>query len=421
MRIGRTLPPAAAPISFKDLISGLRGAMQGPSEVKRFEAELKDYFGVRYCFLVSSGKAALALILRALKQLHPERDEVLIPAFTCYSVPSAVTNSGLKVKLCDVDPETLDFKRADLEQLLSNGSKSLLAVVPCHLFGFSADIEMVRKSLKEKSVVIIEDAAQVMGARRNGKMAGTMGDVGFFSLGRGKALSCVEGGIIVTSKKEIGEKLKTLYSELCDYSLIETFKLFLKGIALSIFSNPQLFWLPKSLLFLRIGDTFYNPKFKIRKMSGFQAGLSRGWRKKLENMRRIREMRCRQLVSLLNGLPNNGILHRYHKLTDLLRFPVRIVKDLARRAILESSEIIGLGVMITYPRSVDKILKFDFKENIGIYTGAEQCAETLITLPIHAFVKDREIEKSVKLLDANLDRWTTPHYRNIAALKDAKE
>ncbi|PYX54276.1 MAG: aminotransferase DegT, partial [Acidobacteria bacterium] len=90
MRIGRTLPPAATPIDVGAIASGLCGLFRGQQELDRFELELKEYFGVRHCFLVSSGKAALTLILHALKELSPDRDEVLLPAFTCFSVPSSV-------------------------------------------------------------------------------------------------------------------------------------------------------------------------------------------------------------------------------------------------------------------------------------------------------------------------------------------
>lgn len=123
MRIGRTLPPAAAPIYPKEIISGLKGLLRGRLELKRFESELRKYFGVKYCFFVSSGRAALTLILQALKDLHPDRDEVLIPAYTCYTVPSAIVRAGLKVKLCDIDPKTLDFDFDELAKILNPPGK----------------------------------------------------------------------------------------------------------------------------------------------------------------------------------------------------------------------------------------------------------------------------------------------------------
>jgi dTDP-4-amino-4,6-dideoxygalactose transaminase len=118
MRIGRTLPPAAAPIYWRDIVSGLKSLLRRQAELDRFQSELKEFFGMKHCLLVSSGKAALTVILQALKEMHPDRDEVLIPAFTCYSVPSSIVRAGLKVRLCDIDPNTLDFDFQELKKIL---------------------------------------------------------------------------------------------------------------------------------------------------------------------------------------------------------------------------------------------------------------------------------------------------------------
>jgi len=120
MRIGRTIPPAASPIHPYDILMGVKGLLRGRFEIDDFKLELKKHFQVRHCFLLSSGKSALSIILVALKQIFPDRNEVLIPAFTCYSVPSAIVRAGLKVRLCDVNPETLDFNFAALQKITKN-------------------------------------------------------------------------------------------------------------------------------------------------------------------------------------------------------------------------------------------------------------------------------------------------------------
>src|SRR6266850_7757066 len=119
MRVGRTLPPAATPIDIRAIVSGVCGVFHGRKELERFQSELREHFGVKHCFLVSSGKAAFTLILLALKVLFPDRDEVLIPAFTCYSVPSSVVRAGLRIRLCDLRPDSLDFDFAQLSAMLS--------------------------------------------------------------------------------------------------------------------------------------------------------------------------------------------------------------------------------------------------------------------------------------------------------------
>jgi len=192
MRIGRTLPPAAAPLLPSDLLSGVKGIIFGSRQVEGLRQELREFFDKEHCFLVSSGKAALTLILMGLKELHPDRDQVLLPAFACYSVPSAIVRAGLQIQLCDIDLKTLDYDFDLLEEKLKN--PRLLCVMSVHLFGLPSDVERIRRMRQDSDITIVEDAAQAMGGEWEGRKLGTQGDVGFFSLGRGKALTAVEGG-----------------------------------------------------------------------------------------------------------------------------------------------------------------------------------------------------------------------------------
>jgi perosamine synthetase len=241
---------------------------RGRREMDRFAGELEEFFGVEHCFLTSSGKAALTVILEALKELRPGRDRVLIPAFTCYSVPSAIVRAGLEVSLCDVDPATLDFDFHELKGKLSD--PRLLCVIPVHLFGIPADVDRVRGMLEDPEVFIVEDAAQAMGGEHGGRKLGTLGDVGFFSLGRGKALSTVEGGVIMTKRDDLGRILAKKVEALAPYRTLEMITLVFYALALMLLTRPSLFWLPKGLPFLRLGETIYDPEFRMRRMSGFR-------------------------------------------------------------------------------------------------------------------------------------------------------
>src|SRR2546427_8225151 len=131
MRVRRTLPPAAALLKPSDLLHGLAGAFHGSRYSRRLEAQLREYFGAKHVFLVSSGRAALTLILLALRRMS-DRSEVLLPAYTCFSVPAAVERAGLSVKLADVDLETFNFDDGSLTK--SIGAQTL-CVVSHHLFG----------------------------------------------------------------------------------------------------------------------------------------------------------------------------------------------------------------------------------------------------------------------------------------------
>ncbi len=236
MRIGRTLPPAAAPIPWRNIFGAASYIFNNsPEHLKKLETELKSYFDTKHCFLVSSGKAALTLILESLQDISPGKDEVLIPAFTCFSVPAAIRKAGLHIKLCDMGADSLDFDQKTLGNIAEEEQqeKKLLCVIPTHLFGFPADVESCRNVFAD-DVIIVEDAAQAMGNEMQGKKLGTIGDIGFFSLGRGKPLSTMEGGIIVTNRDDLAQAIKKRIQSLPEYGTIDKFQLFIKDVCIEI-------------------------------------------------------------------------------------------------------------------------------------------------------------------------------------------
>ena len=400
MRIGRTIPPAAAPIYFRDIINGFKGLLNGNQEIKRFEHELSDYFNVKNIFLVSSGKCALTLILEALHDLQPERNEVLIPAYICFSVPSAIVRAGLKVILCDVDPDTLTFNLYHLRRIIKERSEQLLAIVPAHLFGLPVNMDDIKNIIRDPSITIVEDAAQTMGADYKGRYFGTIGDVGFFSLGRGKALSTIEGGVILTNRGDIAKKLKSAYDTLATYNSLRLIALIAKSFLLWVFSRPNFFWLPKSLPFLRVGDTLYDRNFKKLILSCYQAGTAKNWKDKLHRFSKIRQKNSQLWFHLLKSFKFK--LYSANSDPFYLRFPVRVDDKEIKDELLKVSNNDGLGIMFTYPTSINLIpeLRTDFAERQ--FANAEQMAEKIVTFPVHPFVKERDIANIMKSLNSKL-------------------
>ena len=159
MKIRRAIPPSAAPISCTELLHGFLGIMKKGTEAK-LEKEIKKYFGAAHVFLASSGKAALFLILSGLKCLTGKK-KVIIPAYTCFSVPSAIRLAGLEIVLCDIEPGTLDFDFSRLKSLIDDDT---LCVISTHLFGIPADTTKVSDLCEKRKIFVVEDAAQAMGA-----------------------------------------------------------------------------------------------------------------------------------------------------------------------------------------------------------------------------------------------------------------
>ncbi len=320
----------------------------------------------------------------------PERDEVLIPAYTCYSVPAAVQKAGLKIRVCDIDPLTFDFDWTRVEEAFE--SQRLLCAVSIHLFGLPADVERLKKKAAQCGVVIIEDAAQAMGGEVGGKKIGTLGDVALFSLGRGKALSTVSGGIILTGNGRLGDAVARVVRELPREGWTDFLATFCYALALSLLVRPCLFWLPRALPFLRLGETVFDPGFAIKRLGPFQAGLAQGWQEKLVWLRGARLKHAAYLEGA--GVPAPAALKG--ALPNLIRFPV-LVDGARRQRLIEKSEEKGLGVASVYPEAVIGISELKGALAGGPAPKAEQVAQSLVSFPVHPYVTEQDLERLAEL------------------------
>jgi perosamine synthetase len=168
----------------------------GP-KVGEFEAELARACEVEHALAVTSGTAALHLAVLALG-LEPG-DEILVPAYTFPATGNVVTLAGLKPVLVDVDPETMNIDPARVE--VGPRTKAVLAV---HLFGRPAPLEDLPPEL-----LVLEDAAGALGARRRGRVCGGLGLLGCLSFHPRKIVTTGEGGAVTTNDARIAEEVAT--------------------------------------------------------------------------------------------------------------------------------------------------------------------------------------------------------------------
>lgn len=363
-----------------------------------FEKELKNHFGVKHCFLTSSGKASLVLILKALKEIYPDRNEVLIPAFTCFSVPAAIKKCGLTIRLCDLSFESLDFDKKKLKEILSveKKRKKILCIVATHLYGCPADVPSI-KDIAGQDIPIVEDAAQAMGEALGKEKVGTIGDIGFFSLGRGKALSTMEGGVIITSRSDLGIKIGALVETLPGYSPFSAAIFAMKTFLANVLIHPLLFWLPKSLPFLKLGETIYDTNFKVKKISAFQRKLAKHWQIRLKTHRNARISNIRLGLSLIE--------FKYRPLctcgldVGLIRLPFLALTNDERNKLLEISEQNGLGIMPGYPTPISEIPEIADEFSKQQFLNAKDLSNRLFSIPIHQFVSNNDIKRISTVFD----------------------
>src|SRR5262245_10916804 len=373
MRVRPTSPPAVAPLTASDLLRGVLGVGLRRRNRDKLERELREYFGVRHVFLVSSGKAGLALVLSALRQLS-DRREVVIPAYTCFSVPSAVVRAGLRVRPCDIDPDSGDF---DLDELRRTVTPATLCVIPTHLFGIPADVESVREICHDRDVFVVEDAAQAMGGRHQGRLLGTLGDAGLFSLGRGKNITCGSGGVVVTDSPRLGAALATEYGRLLDPGVVRSLGNAALLTAMWALCHPRLYWLPAGLPFLGLGKTRFYRDFPVGRLGGFEIGVLGRWRERLESGNRLRLESARALQRAASCEASD---------IPYLRLPLVMPSRAARDALRDLSRRRGLGMEMMYPTGVAEIP--ELRDHVGDQTFrvARTLADRILTVPTHHLV-----------------------------------
>ncbi len=400
----RSIPPAAAPFTISDIMRGLAGLAMPQRTYAALTASIQHAFDVPYVFFVSSGTAALYLVLKALKEIHPDRHEVLIPAYTCFSVPSAIVAAGLTVRICDVDSQTLDFDTIALRNQLTD-TKSLLCIVPTHLFGSVAVSAALKQHLADPAIMIVEDAAQAMGMQCNGAKVGTAGDAAIFSLGRGKSVSAVAGGIILTRNKTIADNIAHCVKDLPQVSMVAHIREVLVACALSVFIRPSFFWIPQSLPLGGMGENKFDTHFPVARLSPFAKGLTVRWEKNISHFAQSRSSKndvYRKAFVGIQGLHMPSL--RGDDFQGTIRFPLIIENLAARDRILTLSKSLGLGIVRMYPLSIDSIPEIAgaTSDTEQSYKGAHRLALGLITLPNHCLVRMQDCNAIMKCILNNL-------------------
>jgi dTDP-4-amino-4,6-dideoxygalactose transaminase len=188
-----------------DEICDSQALILGPA-VNRFEQNLAGYCGVRHAIGVTSGTDALLLAMMAIG-IRPG-DEVIVPAFTFFATAGCVTRLGARPVFVDVDPDTFNLDPAKLEKAIT---KKTRAIIPVHLFGQVAKMEAINDIACRHDLLVIEDAAQAIGARRFDKPACSTGFVGCLSFYPTKNLGAFgDAGAVCTNDDALADKLRLL-------------------------------------------------------------------------------------------------------------------------------------------------------------------------------------------------------------------
>ncbi|HIJ98755.1 TPA: DegT/DnrJ/EryC1/StrS family aminotransferase [archaeon] len=175
--------------------------VKGPN-VSAFEEEFAKFVGTKHAVAVNSGTSALiaALLAAGVKR----GDEVITTPFTFMATGNAILIAGGKPVLVDIDEDSMNIDPGAVKKAVTPKTK---AIMPVHLYGQSADMDPILEVATEKDLIIVEDAAQAVGAKYKGDSCGTFGDINCFSFYPTKNMTvCGDGGMITTDNPELYEK-----------------------------------------------------------------------------------------------------------------------------------------------------------------------------------------------------------------------
>lgn len=188
--------------AFQDVLTD--GMFILGKHLAKFEQEFSQYIGVKHGIGVNSGSDALVLAFKAIG-LQPG-DEVITVSHTFVSTVDAIARNGGRPVFVDIDPETYTLDVSQVEKRITPKTRALL---PVHLYGYPVDMKPLQELAGEHDLYIIEDACQAHGASYWNKKTGSLGDIGCFSFYPTKNLGCYgDGGMVVTDDDALAEELQ---------------------------------------------------------------------------------------------------------------------------------------------------------------------------------------------------------------------
>jgi len=200
---------AAIEVVKGGILSGFVGSPSdeffGGHKVRAFEEAWSKYFKIKHSVSCNSATSALIMAVGAL-EIGPG-DEVIVPPYTMSATSTAVLFYNAIPIFVDIEEDMFCLDPIKVEEAITSRTKAIIAV---DIHGQSADIDALMKIAKRHNIKIISDSSQAPGALYKGKYAGTVADIGVFSLNRHKNIQCGEGGVTVTDDDELALRMQLI-------------------------------------------------------------------------------------------------------------------------------------------------------------------------------------------------------------------
>ena len=409
----RHVAPAGAPIRLMDLTRAAGLAVAGGDVHETLRRAICSRFGMRHSFLTSTGRAGMTLLLKAFRRLAPPAlDEVVLPSYTCYSVAASVLKAGLRPRLVDISPETLDYDR---DRLVETDFTRVLAIVATNLYGLPNDLPWLNAFARRHGAFLVDDAAQCMGGAIGGRKSGTWGDAGLFSFDKGKNVSAIDGGVVITNSDSVADALAAELKDLHGPGLGESSVAVMKAVAYSVLLRPWLYWIPNRIPHLSLGKTVFTTKFPLDLPSRPLTALGVSMMPRLDEFTLARVSNAAALIESLQALRGVKPIAPIVGATPVyLRLPILLNDEAAKHRSIAMLSAAGIGATGSYPESLADVA--ELRDRLAASTrvlGGRFVAKHLVTLPTHAFVGVDDLRRTVRAL-AEATQASTPGGLNSA-------
>jgi dTDP-4-amino-4,6-dideoxygalactose transaminase len=205
-------------------------------EIDIFESAFAEFIGAREVITISSGRAALKIILESLEL--PKGSEIIIPAYTAAEVPGTILSSGFKPVFVDINDTDHNIDTSLIEKNITPKTK---AIIGTHLFGTPCGIEDILRITQKYYLFFIEDCAHSLGAEYKGKKVGNFSNAAFFSFANSKPFNTFGGGAVSTNDAALAHKIRDKIRQLPPISNTSILKSILISYILYYLTKPQIF------------------------------------------------------------------------------------------------------------------------------------------------------------------------------------
>lgn len=355
----------------RSVISILRSGMLVQGEyVKQFESRLSEYIGCRHVVAVNSGTAALQLALYAVSDSKkPDKGEVITSPVSFAATANAAIANGLRPVFADVDPETFNIDTDNVREALTDKT---VAIEPVDVYGLPANLKEIEQIASKHKLAVVEDAAEAIGAKYDGKNIGNVSDVSCFSTYATKNLHTAEGGFVSTNNDTIAETVRMARNQ----------------------GQSQ-----------RYSQKIMGYNFRMLEICA-AIGLEQ-----LKHLDELNQKRRKNAEALIDGLEDVECLG-FQRVDDpsshaWYMFAATLDENqagISRDKFVQKLKDEGIEADVSWPTPIH--LQPYYRQTFGFKEGdfpiAERVCQTVFQLPIQPFLSDEEIERVVSTMKSIL-------------------